>query len=336
MKSKIIFFILGFVMNIQAQDNYYSLFTAAPLYTNPANTGLNNCDWRVNLNMRNEWLNVGSGTIYMTGAVSGDMAIGRSKNSFRNFAGVGILFNQSKAGSLRYNQSDIALSGAYHLVMGKRHNSVLSFGIQGGIFITSFDGSKLLFTEDIDPNTHIPTYTSMPSQTVIVPDANFGMLFSSKVNDVLKFNIGSSIYHLPQFKYEFAGASNNFKHLKYIGQIGSSIKIKKIEIQPSLYWSVQNSVVQGFYGTNVKYYFQEKTKADKKNIAISAGMWYRNIGAVTTALKYEFNSLQVGIAYDINLSDLPTDKRWVGAPELSLTYTGCLKNKKGRMDCFIP
>lgn len=64
---------------VQAQDIHFSQFYMAPLFLNPAMTGVMNCNHRVIANYRNQWASILRSNAYNTYNVSYDnkMPVGR-------------------------------------------------------------------------------------------------------------------------------------------------------------------------------------------------------------------------------------------------------------------
>lgn len=57
---------------------------------------------------------------------------------------------------------------------------------------------------------------------------------------------------------------------------------------------------------------------DQNNIG--AGLYIRSLDAIILTLKYQFNSLNVGLAYDINISGLSQVSNTYGGLEIYLSY----------------
>jgi type IX secretion system PorP/SprF family membrane protein len=118
MKKVLIIAFLQVCLSGFAQDRQFSQFSASPLNLNPALTGNNACDWRVGLNLRNEWLSVNNS--FLLGSMYGDVAVGKIKHRRTNFGGLGVLVNFDNAGQLNYQTTDLLVSAAYHIVLGRK------------------------------------------------------------------------------------------------------------------------------------------------------------------------------------------------------------------------
>ncbi len=337
MKNIAIILILLSTHFVYAQDAQFSQFTASPLNLNPALTGNSPCDWRLVLNARNQWIGVANGNTYLTGSISGDVAIGKIKNKKTNFGGVGLLINGDKSGSLNMMSTDILANGAYHFVMGKAGLSTLSFGLQMGIKIKSVDNSLMTLPDDVDRVTGaiVPSHSAVVTNpTIINPDASFGAMFSSRPSTKVNYYVGTGFFHLTQTKYSFTGGNDNRKYFKFSGHGGVNIDVKQVSFMPSTIWMYENGSVQYSIGSYFKYKLTKETKTNNKPMAVYIGGWYKDIKAVTVAARFEYDGLNVGVSYDFNMSSLGTLNS-AGAPELSIVYTGCLKRNPNKFGCPV-
>ena len=323
-----------------AQDRQFSQFSASPLNLNPALTGNNACDWRVGTNLRSEWLGVNSS--FFLGSIIGDVAVGKIKNKKANFAGIGILGNFDNAGQLNYRTTDAYLSAAYHLVLGKRANSALSFGIQGGIRYYSFDIGKIILNENIDFITGAITQNNsvVTNSNAIIPDANFGMLYNYKKNDKFGYYIGAAGFHIPQASYTFtSGTSSEILRFKFSSHAGMNIGFgDHFSIMPQVIWMWQNSFIQWRVGTYAKYTITDVRKSKKTVQAVYLGAWFWKsyLGSkMSAAVKYDYGNLTMALSYDFDISKLSSLSSMGGAPELSITYTGCFRRNNNKFGCPV-
>ncbi|MGZ4037341.1 MAG: PorP/SprF family type IX secretion system membrane protein, partial [Bacteroidia bacterium] len=108
----------------QSQDFHLSLYDAAPLFLNPAMTGVVDATFRVHAQYRNQWNSVAYKP-YNTALISADMPKGKW--------GFGIQMIEMRAGVGNYNVFQGMFSVAYTVPLDKKKYHHLSFGLQGGI-----------------------------------------------------------------------------------------------------------------------------------------------------------------------------------------------------------
>ena len=81
----------------------------------------------------------------------------------------------------------------------------------------------------------------------------------------------------------------------------------------------QNPFTEYAFGSLIEYRFHSGFR-DKSGI--SFGARYRWDDAVVALARVEFRNLQLGFAYDVNISDLNESTNGKGAFEFSLVYIG--------------
>ena len=137
---------------LSAQDIHFSQYASSPLALNPALAGLNNCDYRVYVNFRTQWLTVSAGNTYRTFAGGVDMAVGKV-TKYNSFAGIGISFFSDQAGDINFNSNRVDVSFAYHFMLNRRGTMQISAGLQGAFNHRSINPSKATFDSQYDPGT---------------------------------------------------------------------------------------------------------------------------------------------------------------------------------------
>ncbi|HKK78628.1 MAG TPA: PorP/SprF family type IX secretion system membrane protein, partial [Phaeodactylibacter sp.] len=130
-KPLLLLFCFSFLGSLSAQDLHYTLFNMSPLSLNPANTGAFFGSIRVGGIYRGQWWAVNSERGYNTPGGYLDAPIIRGFRD-QDWVGVGATLIQDRSGSLNFITNQNMLSVAYHLGLGKKGNSVLTLGLQGG------------------------------------------------------------------------------------------------------------------------------------------------------------------------------------------------------------
>src|ERR1700740_3479063 len=121
MKKIFIYIIVSVVFfnKSKAQDFHLSLYDAAPLFLNPAMTGVIDAKYRVHAQYRNQWSSVAYKP-FNTALISADMPKGKW--------GFGIQIIDMRAGIGNYNVFQGMLSTSYTVPLDKRKFHHLSFG----------------------------------------------------------------------------------------------------------------------------------------------------------------------------------------------------------------
>jgi type IX secretion system PorP/SprF family membrane protein len=312
---------------VVAQDAHLSIYDAAPLYLNPAMTGVFEGDWRVHGQYRTQWRSVNFKP-YQTGLISYDM----SKNKW----GFGAQISNFRAGQGNFNAAQGTVSVAYTTPIDKKKYHNLSFGIQGGLTQKSLEYQLLTYNNQYSTtnggtfDTGLPTGESFEGQSFVIPNVNAGLLyFFARQQARLNPFIGLSAFNLTTPQETFYDADNRLP-IRYYGHFGTRINITELfYIIPKVLVMNQGEYWEQTYAADAGYYMKEA------DMYLTAGLLFRTVGfpksvgaesskissdamLITAGAKMENITLRVG--YDLNISSLSTTSNGRGGFELSLTY----------------
>ncbi len=184
-----------------AQDIHFSMFDMAPLELNPAYTGFYEGTFRIGGIYRTQWqglsINSMSGGTdkfsgYQTPSAYIDVPFGfpspkvkKTGARMKNWAGIGISFFADQVGQLSNLAASLSLS--YHLGFGKRGNTRLSLGVQGGIAQQRVkDPTQFRFEDGIIlggglGGTYVQVSDNMLTETsAAYPDFSGGLMLSHR------------------------------------------------------------------------------------------------------------------------------------------------------------
>ena len=324
-------------MGLMAQDVHFSQFYASPLTLNPALTGKGICTFRAGVNYRNQWGSVVGPSSFQTYGLSFDAGIlqGRLRDSklglginfFNDRSGDGILTNMSAMGSL-----------AYHQALGSDEHS-LSFGFQAGLVQKRLDATKFVFEDMIDQNGVIPGATTadvLADDNFIYLDLNAGVHWNSNFSDNFHMYAGAAVFHITEPVETFKDDQNNVLNRKYVAHGGMKIGFNnKAVLLPALLYmnQAEGSNEEYLGGSSIGFRVGDES-------FFYVGGYYRgssaNSDAVVSSLGVDFRNLQLGLSYDINISDLNVASSYRGGLEVSLLYFGCIESTfkpKRVIDC---
>ena len=349
MKIKLIIFYVAILIlgnqSIKSQDIHFSQYNASPLNLNPALAGLNTCRYRLSGNVRMQYGNASvSQFVYKTGNISYDMSIGKAYK-YKNFFGFGFNFYTDVSGDINYATHKLDVAFAYHILLNKYATSTLSIGIMGGVGYKSIDPLKATYDDQFDGYDFNPggRQEILDRHNFFYGDISAGALWSMsrkvsrKTNDFNFYNnyyLGFAFYHLNQPRLVFYNDNPARQYTKIVFHGGGQILVKgKLSMMPSFMF-----LHQGTNELNLGTYLRYKLgylPVDK--MAIYLGVFARlnnQFDAIAPAIRFDYNKLQVGFSYDINVSKFSPGSGSVGGPELSIVYGGCF-GKKTRVQ-FCP
>lgn len=324
-------FILSFLIcsQLHAQDVHFSQFFAAPLITNPANTGNFDGSVRIGLNYRDQW---GSVTVpYRTFSAYADAGIQPKKAS--NRFGIGVYAFNDQAGDGVLNTNKVLLSAAYHIGYNDKSTWRLAMGLTGGFVQKSVDISKLTFDSQWNDfefdeglsNNELPT-----TNLIEYADIGAGALLTIMPYEGERYVIGFSASHINEPKETFFD-NNNTVGIKYTATAGGFFAAGGIaSFQPQVYVSTQNSASEIIAGTNVS--IPMNVEGNPYN-SIFVGGWYRVKDAFWIVGGAQIDKLTISISYDLNISKLRTASGTLGGFELAAAYIFGSKSKKDPLKC---
>lgn len=323
-----------------AQDPQFTQFYAAPLFLNPALTGMAS-DLRLTANYRDQWSGLPSN--YDTYMVGVDHFF--AEKSFS----MGFMAKQdlqgAKAGT-PLSQLTLGLSGAYLLHLKNGYS--LNLGLQLGLIQTSLNFHSLIFGDQLVDGG--PTGEVFPSDNVFVPEIGTGAVLFNR-----RLWVGAAIQHINKPNITFLKDKGAYLPARFSLQAGYQIPLKRQKRKKELFR------FDDFVLTPTVLY-KAQGKWDQLSAGLYAdmgpliaGFWYRGIpylkrydrrtvnhDGLSFLLGLKLATLRVGYSYDVTLTKLPFDK--AGSHELSVSYVLQTykayrkkpKKKKEEVVCPIP
>jgi type IX secretion system PorP/SprF family membrane protein len=195
------------------QDMNYTQYFSAPIYYNPAYTGINS-GIRARFLYRNQWPSLPvSFKSYYFAADLGDRNLPGS-------GGIGIQINQDTPGVGLINNFGAALTVGVRIPITEY--MVSQIGIKAGIMQRRVNWDDLVFASQLDPR-----YGNVYASTFIPPDANKRVVPDFGIGGVLQFlnpdgniggNIGVGVDHIFQPDVSFLSTGSSPYPRKWVGQ----------------------------------------------------------------------------------------------------------------------
>lgn len=313
--------VVGLSLSIRAQDAHLSMYDAAPLFLNPALTGVVDGDFRLHGQYRTQWkaVNYKPYTSYL---LSFDMP-------FKKW-GFGIQVNEFRAGKGNYNSLQGLVSAAYSTAIDKKKNHMLSFGVQAGGVQKSIEYPLLSFNNQYSSdnggyfNETIATGEDINARTIYLPSVNAGLMYYYvKQNSFLNPFVGVSAFNLINAKESFQGIDNRLP-MRFYAHIGTRVNISEtFYLIPKFLFMQQGNFSEQAIALEAGYYLKNS------NLYLLGGVIYRNKDATAITIGGKLERFTLKIAYDINMSTLTDASGGRGGFEASLTY---VHNKRRNKD----
>ena len=318
-----------FAQFVQAQDIHFSQFYAAPMLTNPANTGNFTGSVRLGLNYRDQW---GSVTVpYKTFSAYADAGI-QPKKAVNRF-GIGVIAFADQAGDGILSTNKIYLSSAYHIGYTEKSNMRFAMGLTGGFVQKTVDITKLTFNSqwnDFEFDESLANNESPTTATLDYVDIGAGAQLTIMPYEGERYIIGASLMHINEPQESFLGDENKIG-IKYSATFGGFFATGGIaSFQPQLYVASQNNATEIIAGTNVSIPINAENNSYN---SMFVGAWYRHKDAFWLVGGAQMDKVTVSLSYDLNLSRLRGASGSLGGFEIAAAYIFGNKVKKDPLKC---
>ena len=313
---------LSLSFSLAAQDIHFSQFRNAPMWLNPALTGVFDGDHRITANYRSQWgtVPVGWNTLF---AVF-DTKVLRTKLN-NGFVGLGGIINFDEAGDSRMGTFNISVNASYTHMLTK--SNWLTAGVQLGGTQRSFQTDNLRFDEQWDGDRYrpdAPTGEDFSDTNVFWGDISAGANWHfKKVGSRTSLDIGLAGHHLNKPDKSFWDDDNVLEIRTTWYGVASFEAGKAFDLILNASGSYQNPAVNHMVGLGGRFHLSQKLA---RELALALGFNYRfndgfDVGdAVYPFLEVDYRSWRVGFSYDVNVSDFTNASAGNGGPELSLRY----------------
>lgn len=298
------------------QDLHFSQFFNAPLTVNPSLTGAFKGDFRFSAIHREQWASVS--TPFVTSSFSADGILWRDKKRGSHLSG-GLNFYSDKAGDGVLALNQIRGFVAYRLPLDGKN--FISAGLYGGYAQRSFQPDKLVFEDQMDPETYqaaFPTQEIFKTSNYSYGDAGGGLNWNFSGSKKFSSSMGWGIFHANEPKMGTFKGSTEVMNIRHTVSGGFKwLFWGRTQLVPMALYSSQGKFSEIVYGSNIRFGFEPANGFEN---GFSLGVFKRRKDALFFYLGLETNRWNFGFSYDINQSSLKVASQSRGAWEISITY----------------
>jgi len=317
-------------LNTSAQDVHFSNMEFSPMTLNPALAGAN-YDLQAISNYRTQWNAVPGASPFNTIAVSADMRLNSNKRNKSGHIAMGVNFFNDQAGVNRISTNNVALSLAYHLIVGD--NSTIGLGIQTGFGQRTLDGANGMWGSQYDGlayNSAIPSGENLGTPSFSFLDAGAGIVYTygtnesrMRANDNIKVNAGYAVFHVNRPNYSFTGGDDNlYMRHSIFANASFGVGSTNFAIEPGIYTQLQGPSTEILMGSDFRVLINEGSKVtgNIQRTSIALGTFYRFRDAFVTRIMFNYAGAALGFSYDFNLSGLTEVTNSRGGAEFFLRW----------------
>lgn len=343
------------VCGVSAQDPHFSQFYLAPMYLNPAMTGAFAGNYRISGLFRGQWgsiLENEATPMYRTYTFNVDFRTNKAFGKGDAF-GFGASFVGDQAGESKFGYNVAGLSVAYHKSLNSQNTNYLALGFSSQIYDQTIDYSNLQWGSQWDPsiagyNPLLPSNEYTVDNKKLYWDINAGLLWYMKLSRRTNIWLGMAAYHLNMPDVSMLGDNNVKLNIKYSGSGGITFPIVgRFDLQPKFIVLQQGQSIETDFGTDVRILFEQR---EPEGSSFRFGAMFRMVGgdpnapwedkrlnpeSVILTAGIDWNHINLGVAYDINVSQLLQATSSRGAFEVGVTYVGAFA-RRGPETIFCP
>lgn len=341
------------MLKASAQDPHFSQFYMSPIYLNPAMTGAFDGNYRITGLFRGQWgsvLRSEQVPMFRTYTFSADFRTNKGFAKGDAF-GLGAMFVGDQAGESKFGYNCGGISLAYHKSLNQKNTNYLTLGFSSQIFQQTIDFSHLQFGSQWDGsayNSLLPTNEFLVDNKFMYWDVNAGMMWYMKIAKRTSVYLGASAYHLNRPTISFLGDKNVKLNMKFVGHGGIRFPIKgRFDLQPKFIVMSQGKSLELILATDFRILFEDRYPEGNN---FRFGAMFRMVGGDANAPWRDkrmvaesvilnagivWNGIELGVAYDINVSQLISGSKSQGGFEVGLAYVGKW-HKRGPQTIYCP
>ncbi len=314
---------------LQAQDIHFSQYAETPVNLNPALIGVM-YDTRVIANFRSQWGSIGKS--YDTYGLTFEQAIGNKKVTKKSYWAVAVNIYRDQAGTAKMTNLSPNL-GLSYITYLKNRQFKISGGLQGGLNYRTIDVDNLTWDAQFNGfsyDANRPSGEATPRSAITAMDLGGGINFNYAESkrflnskDGNKFDIGAAAYHFQLPRNSFF-SSNERLYTRYVAYANGEIAVKAIRLflVPSIVYMRQGPSSEATVGFLFKYSLIDPTTftKERKATTIAVGSYYRFRDAIIPTVAFSYDKWSLGVAYDLNISQLTPASNLRGGLEVMLRY----------------
>jgi type IX secretion system PorP/SprF family membrane protein len=326
------FILLLIACTAGAQDINFSQFYELPLLRNPALAGSYKGDFRATAAYRSQWASVT--TPYVTEALGVEMKFAANPSS-DNYFSIGMQITNDVAGDSKMGRTQLLPVFAFHKSLSAEKDSYLSLGFMGGPVQNRFDPTKIQFEDQYINGSYSaanPTQQVFKNTNVTYMDASVGLVYSSTINNNVKYYVGGSYFHLTKPKMAYDKSKQDIRLPQKVminaGISGPLSDDNQLIIYADYFQQDSYTQMQGGFMFRHDLVREDEDEA----ISISAGTFIRWNDAVIPVLKLDYYNMGIGITYDANISKLKAASNMRGGYEITLSYRNFLNIRNSSLE----
>jgi type IX secretion system PorP/SprF family membrane protein len=318
-------FILGCLLEVKAQNLYFSQFHQTPLLTNPAMVGTET-SIKGGFFYKNQA--VGGGQAFTTPLLYGFYPLIRKKDN-KHWAGIGVQIlsdNAGIGGLMRTTGGSVAFAYNFDLPQSQK----ITFGLQGGFY------SRNIFLDKLNTGSQwndirrtfdgtLPNNLNTLNPTVNLPMVDAGIMWQMlDTNGIQRAYVGVSGKQLNQPNDAFTDISNKIP-ISLVFIAGAQVfNNQQISVFPNIRHIQQGSIRQTNVGSAFRYYLNPE---NQRNFIAFNG-WYSLQNAFVAGIELYHKDYFFNFSYDFSSTRPQNLGTSNGSAEIGIGYRKYISKKR--------
>ncbi|OFX50715.1 MAG: hypothetical protein A2046_13630 [Bacteroidetes bacterium GWA2_30_7] len=291
------------------------------MYYNPANLATSQGKTKVGIDYKSQWNSVSKPYLSQLAYFENKII---PKSFKQDWAGIGLILNNDKAGDINLHTIKALLVGSYHKGIIEDNKLFASFGASFGVVSKSFDASKLIFDNQWTQSgfdNSLANDEVLFNTSYLYTDFNAGTMLTYSPTNEISASLGGSLQNLNRPKETTFFESKNKIGVKKVLHGGVDFKIdEKLFFLPKFILVSQKKAKELIMGLNICY--------SMKETQLYFGVWDRAKSDIILMAGFEYDRLTMAFSYDVNYSKLNVATNYRGGFEISLTKKFGKKNER--------
>lgn len=291
------------------------------MFYNPANLAISQCKTKAGIDYKSQWSSVSKPYVTQMAYLENKII---PKSFKQDWAGLGIIVLNDKAGDLNLHAFKALLAGSYHKGIIEDNKLFASLGASFGVVSKSYDPSKLIFDNQWTQNgfdNSLPSDEVLFNTNYLYTDFNAGTMLTYSPTSEISASVGGSLQNLNRPKESTFFESKNRIGVKKILHGGVDFMInEKLFFLPKFMYVNQKKAKELLMGLNICYIMKETQ--------VYFGVWDRAKSDIVLMAGFEYNKLAIALSYDVNYSKLNVATNYRGGFEISLSKKFGKKNER--------
>jgi type IX secretion system PorP/SprF family membrane protein len=335
-KIKIYALKLGFVLTVfinctilSAQDIHFTNNRFAPIQFNASRIGGFEGNMRVGGIFRTQFSSFIQQP-YKTTLAYADAPL-NYKLRKNDWTGIGVQFYTDQAGDLKFTRTGMSAGACYHLSNDAKYTRVLSIGATYSFYQRTINSRDFMLPDPLAGKPVGQDLNRLADFKEKYSDVNLGITYTQKLNKTNTFQAGFAMLYF--LNATFNGIKENKTGKRYNSNLVFRHQLG--DKKTNLEWSAWHSYIKTASNLSLQLLADRKlSKKDADDFVLKFGLGYRVGDALQILTGASYQNWNIGISYDLTISEASNYNQHNGALELAL-YKIILFNKKPKVNPII-